>query len=464
MSSPPFPRYKGYNEVATGTAGGTAGGSGRSNFGPLPTKVKARERDISAALAIRPKQQDLYPSRYPSVTKVDNWGFGGSNQDWLSSEVGRYYLRKHQVREAPTQTLSLECQKRKFNPDFHTEMVNQHAYRCRVKVRDITVSCTGTFDNILSAKQDAAYKALRIVREWPVPPLSNPLFYIAQFSGQISDDAVHSRLRQILKGRKYTLSAQRYPGMSGGYLLLQIPQDPGFPMGIIRLDGGLESVVFMKHKKADYCNLCAKTALKPHARIHCPLWQTTTGAYPGRMVEPTKVQRNDLPQRLVKAEPEKGRNNNTTLVKHAADSIDKQAQLIRSIQDVMGTSAGSGESKDPKVKAAFLEGIALGARLAATAPGNAANAERRRTRSRTPEGPELRRLTTRDYWRNRSPMRERQRSRERGFDRGPDRGIDRGVEPRQSSQPAANSSRGRLWGAEAVGVGSSRWGKGDYYR
>lgn len=462
-SSPPFPRYMAYSEVATGPVRGSGPALPETDL----MGVKTKEKSESSTLPMRPAPaKTLYPSRYPK-NQGGNRAESGT-ADWISSEAGRFYLAKHQLQYPPTQLLSLECQKRKFNPAFEVEETNAQKFRCTVVVRDMTFT-SGVFHNGVAAKQDAAFRALRAVSAWPLPP-ANPLYFVAQFSGQISDDAVHQKLRQVLNGRKYALSTQRYPGMSGGYLLLQIP-DQGFPTSIIRLDreltAGLESVTFMNVKKSDHCNLCANTALIPHARIHCPLWRVSPpNPVNNRQIEPAYGgNRNSFPQRLIKSEPRGGtppRNHSTATVKHVNNHVDKQAELIRNIQDVMGTGAASSESQDPRVKVAFLEGIALGARLAATAPGNAANAERRRSRS--PNGREPRGS---DYWpastyRARSPLatvRERQRSREPP--------MNRVAEPRQPDREFRCASRGRGWSPGRYGnggQGASHWDNGTYLR
>ena len=184
-SSPPFPRYSGYNEVATGTSGHDAFSNSDSGL----QKVKTLVRDMSSALALRPKRSVPYPSRYPPVTGVNKLR-PGVTPDWITSELGQYYLNEHQIRAAPTQLLSFECQKRKFNPDFQAEVLNPQTFRCSVTVLDITVSCPGTYSDAQAARQDAAYKALRIVRKWAIPPPTCQLYYVAQFHGQISDDEI----------------------------------------------------------------------------------------------------------------------------------------------------------------------------------------------------------------------------------------------------------------------------------
>jgi hypothetical protein len=435
--------------VATGAT--TSSGHAEPNAGLA--KVKPQEAQ-SASLPMRPApvKSTTYPSRYTGAQ-----GGTGCTADWVNSEAGRVYLAKHKLQLPPTQLLSLECQKRKFNPDFVVEQVDGRMYKCQVTIRDVIVKHRGHYQNGVAAKQDVALKALKEVQKWPIPPTN--LYFVAQFSGEVSDDAVHHSLRQVLKGRKYTLSTLRYPGLSRGYFLLQIPEYQGFPTSIIRLNGMHNSVVFANIKKTDHCNLCAKTNSTPHSRVCCPLWRHSPAP-------PVKLEygghKQSFPQRPVKTESKyynPAGNHDSTVVKHVVGSVAMHDQLIRSIQNATGTAAMSSESQDPRVKLAFLEGIALGARLAATAPGNGTNGERRRSRS--PGGREPRGS---DYWpppgyRARSPLapiRDRHRSREPM--------IDHGVEPRHAGG-YDGSVRGRRRSPEPyVGQGASHWSNDMYFR
>jgi hypothetical protein len=390
---------------------------------------------------------------------------GPGTWDWLKSDIGRFYLTQHNLTQAPTLLLSLECQKRKFNPAFEVKVISERKYRCVVTVRDLAITCTGTYDNQIAAKQDAAYKALQVVREWPLP---TALFFIGQFTGHVSDATVHDKIQQVLQGRRYKLSTQRFPGMPGGYLLLQIP-DQGWPTSFIRLDGGpnstLTSVVLTALNKDTNCNLCRQTSMHPHARVDCPLWVLSPAPLvtTQHRIEPYYGgHKSDLALRPIKQETKEQnlQNCNRDAAKYGDNTADKQTQLLRGIQQVVGTAAASSESQDPKVKAAFLEGIALGARLAATAPGNPNNRDRQRTRS--PGGREPRGS---DYWpppsyRARSPIaprRGRQRSRDPML-------WDASAEPRHPAQTPVGSARVREWSPHGYGQGASHWDNGKHYR
>lgn len=451
--SPPFPRYKGYNEVATGATTGSGHAEPKAGL----VKVKSQEtQPTSLPMCPAPAKNSGGPTRSTGLQGGPD--YTGGTGEWLNSEAGRHYLAKHQLRLPPTQLLSLECQKRKFNPDFLIEQVDGRAYKCRVIVRDVTIRHRGHYPNAVAAKQDLALKALKVVQSWAIPPTK--LYFAAQFSGQISDDAVHDNLRRVLNGRKYDLSTLRYPGMSGGFLLLQIPESQGFSTGIIRLDGALNSVVFVSIKRTDHCNVCVRTDLTSHSRVYCPLWRPSSPA-------PVKTQFDDRKysffQRPVQNEPKlynPRRNRDSAMAQQSDGPVDKQDQLIRTIKEVMGTTPTSSESQDPRVKAAFLEGIALGARLAATTPDNATNKERQRSRS-----PGARHPPGSDYWRPagyraRSPLplvRDRQRSRELM--------ADCGLERRQTAYGAWDPPRGRRRSPEPyVSQGASHWDHDMYFR
>lgn len=443
-SSPPFPRYMDYNEVATGTARN----SGHTKPESGHVKIESQPKTASSLPKRPAPAKDIYPSRYSAAQGGVKSDAGKGTAEWMNSPAGQLYLARHKLKSSPTQMLSLECQKRKFNPSFEIDVVNDaQQFRCSVVVRNMTF-ISGAFHSGVGAKQDAALKALRVVSTWPIPPAS-PLFFVAQFSGKFSDGAVHNSLRHLLKGRKYSLSIQRSPRMSGGHLLLEIP-DQGFPDDDIRLDGGLESVVFVSVKKGDHCTTCANT---PHPVVKCPMWRTLQpyryAATKNRQNEPAHSDRKQaVAQRPVKRESEEyslppARNQGAALAPRVENHdpynhpVDEQAHLIRRIHEVMGRGAPSSESQDPRVKTAFLEGVALGARLAATAPGPAAGdtpgnalghalghapghatgGERRRSRS--PDGRDRRPgyYHAPSYRVRSPPVRERQMSREPPMDR-----------------------------------------------
>ncbi|KAK3382249.1 hypothetical protein B0T24DRAFT_4616 [Lasiosphaeria ovina] len=64
--------------------------------------------------------------------------------------------------------LSLECQRRSFNPEWF-EMTTPQGYICNVKLRDVTVEGDKARSCPTAAKGAVAAKALAIISEWPVP-------------------------------------------------------------------------------------------------------------------------------------------------------------------------------------------------------------------------------------------------------------------------------------------------------
>jgi len=68
-----------------------------------------------------------------------------------------------------TQLLSLECQKRRFNPQWEETSLPNGEFQCAVHLKEHRVSSIRTFATASAAKQAIAYKAWNIVRRWPTP-------------------------------------------------------------------------------------------------------------------------------------------------------------------------------------------------------------------------------------------------------------------------------------------------------
>ncbi|XXH03069.1 hypothetical protein Hte_009459 [Hypoxylon texense] len=75
--------------------------------------------------------------------------------------------------QAPNPTspclLSLECQKRKFNPIFHVWATPDGGFKCSVSVNGVIVYDNRSYDSIMDAKESVAKQALDVVRKLPCP-------------------------------------------------------------------------------------------------------------------------------------------------------------------------------------------------------------------------------------------------------------------------------------------------------
>ncbi|KAK3987082.1 hypothetical protein QBC44DRAFT_383568 [Cladorrhinum sp. PSN332] len=72
-------------------------------------------------------------------------------------------------RMPPTQLLSQECQRRHFNPEWQEAVTPDGKYTCKVLLpKNVVVSDGKVYHDPVAAKQQAAVKALPIVRSWPI--------------------------------------------------------------------------------------------------------------------------------------------------------------------------------------------------------------------------------------------------------------------------------------------------------
>jgi hypothetical protein len=67
----------------------------------------------------------------------------------------------------PTHLLSLECQRRRFNPHWIIRDKGDGTFSCAVKLLDHTVSSKQTYHSLLAAKYAIAEKAIEEIRNWP---------------------------------------------------------------------------------------------------------------------------------------------------------------------------------------------------------------------------------------------------------------------------------------------------------
>ncbi|KAK4231690.1 hypothetical protein QBC38DRAFT_201672 [Podospora fimiseda] len=89
----------------------------------------------------------------------------------VSSTAGLHTQPSSRViypKAAPTQLLSQECQRRRFNPEWQERVTQDGMYTCKVLLpNNIVVGDGKVYSDPLIAKQRAATKALPIVRSWP---------------------------------------------------------------------------------------------------------------------------------------------------------------------------------------------------------------------------------------------------------------------------------------------------------
>ncbi|KAK4129735.1 hypothetical protein N657DRAFT_91809 [Parathielavia appendiculata] len=105
--------------------------------------------------ALRPVPQ---ASAKPARPKPNSLPSSGSQRTGTSNAL----------QPAPTQLLSLECQRRRFNPQFVVKEASSNVFTCSVKLRDITIHGDKAHSSSIDAKHAVAAKALPIVRKWPI--------------------------------------------------------------------------------------------------------------------------------------------------------------------------------------------------------------------------------------------------------------------------------------------------------
>ncbi|RKU43697.1 hypothetical protein DL546_001726 [Coniochaeta pulveracea] len=284
----------------------------------------------------------------------------------------------------PTQVLSSECQKRGFNPIFRlkeSRVMGKLVFNCNVELRDKVITSDELFDNAQEAKFNVANKALAAISAWP--PATGANLNRHKFMGFEAvldvnvDEAtachIHSKLYAILFPRKFTLC--RHSSNANCGLLLCIPDGWNGHNITVKMDARW-SINFRPFDLKAACDGCqAMGSRGAHSHDTCPMWVEV-----GTRHSESGGRSTDNSDSL----PHAPRGNTGAPEALAAQVIgDKQGELVRSIQELMGGAAMSGDSQDPHVKTAFLEGIALGARLAASAPGPVNT--RSHSRSRSPQ-------------------------------------------------------------------------------
>lgn len=319
------------------------------------------------------------------------------------------------------QVLSSECQKRRFNPEFLPAPAGFELFTCDVKLRDVIIKGRRAYSSVVQAKQEVAKIALRIIRDWPIDgePVHYGFLGLVECGAHISVevDVIHDKLRELVGRQNYTLWTKgedvRVTVTRGSPLLLQFT---AMPKRDLRIHAPAFDLLFKAISKNKTCEFCLPGADEPpHTLQKCSNWIESQAPWTrGREARSdprlagTRTGSNSIaisrgpehprtrPHHNGYTKPEPRDETATELYRvppvkqenkiPAEKKPDQQAHLIRNIQDVMGEWVPTDEIQDPKVKAAFLEGIALGTRLATAAPGQAFR-ERERKRSRSPARP-----------------------------------------------------------------------------
>jgi hypothetical protein len=342
----------------------------------------------------------------------------------------------------PTQLLSQECQKRGFNPIFR--QTEHHRGRgkvdisCNVELRDTVIMSDKLFGSAQAARCNVAKMALAVIRAWPLSRSGN--FTRRKLTGFKADldtavDAeaarqLHTKLEVILSGRRFVLWRHRSNASVGPRLY--IPDGWTGHNITVKLNDKW-SIDFREFDLKAECRGCQESGSHPHhSRDKCPHWVEVKshrgrrhGSGNGSNANSVEVRPRSRPAIKEEAMPDAPSGKAGASVAPAAQaSGDRHSELVHNIQELVGTAAMSADSQDPNVKTAFLEGVALGARLAATAPGLANIRSRSRSRSprrqdslsdhwgpggdRHPLHPHTDRYTP--TYRQRSPLRENMRS------------------------------------------------------
>lgn len=399
--------------------------------------------------------------------------FGGALTSSTSTRGGQAGALGGDGRHQPQapELLSRACQKRGFNPRFQVHEMrggSNPLFTCDVQILDITVEGNKKFSSLQDARIHAAEQGLDIIKNGHLstrtttgqaPLGKRSTGFRAKFDTRLDDNvvrAVYARLDQLLPGRAYAL--QKNWNLPGSELQLHVPG------GWIGDDLKIHmkpnwSITFKPIELLAVCQVCQVFGPASfHTRAKCPLWvkcprpaRSPVGlapiGYPGSQDAkgpgtPVSIPRRGTGCDNPNLDPLTARpsppfkeesmedappvNNCVALALPEQTHHNREAKLVRDIQELVGTATTSSDNQDPRVKTAFLEGIALGARLAATAPGPVNN----RSRSRSPDRRSSQAThelgdqwgvvtrhplhTSSDYYtpryRQRSPLREKPRS------------------------------------------------------
>ncbi|MDF2444744.1 MAG: hypothetical protein JWR01_2947 [Subtercola sp.] len=320
--------------------------------------------------------------------------------------------------QAP-ERLSQACQRYGFNPQLHVHQVrggSKPLFTGDVKIQDITVKGTKTFHSKRDARSHAAEQGLDILRRLmatstgQAPLGRRSTGFRATFDNRVDDHvvgAVYDRLDRLLAGRAYALQQKRD---SPRYeLQLQVPG--GWTGDDLELHMNRNwSITFRPVELLATCQVChTHGPASIHTRAKCPLWvqcrrparsavrlgprswsgsQETRRAGNRVRFPPRSIGHGNLaPLATTESPPVKGEDmgdgrptNNClspALPKQTYD--DRAAKIVREVQNFVGPPAAIRGDQDSQSKIAFLQGLALGTRLGATAPGPFE--KRRRSRS-----------------------------------------------------------------------------------
>ncbi|KAK3335292.1 hypothetical protein B0T19DRAFT_452218 [Cercophora scortea] len=257
-----------------------------------------------------------------------------------SSHQGNTTLQ-HQAPATPMQLLSLACQKRKFNPEWIEKAVGDK-FTCAVRLRDQLVNSTRAYATPYVAKLVAAQKALKIVSSWGLPTGAEM-------------DSTQSR---ATNNPKHGVTIKQEKGDS--------------PRKVSA--GGRSN---------------GQASIKKERGAHGP--NSQAGGTNGNNTAQSKPSGSEG-------------NRDRRGTGHSTADLRKQQVLIEDIQKIMGIEVPDRSKDDPEVAKAFLEGLALGSRLAGSLSLQTSRGRSSRSRSpslRNPDG---------NRFRTRSPVRPRIRT------------------------------------------------------
>lgn len=120
----------------------------------VPKRLPAGEPNINALI---PHQNGLIPLPTQLPTP---WGRFDTGSTAPSPETILPNTK-------PTQLLSLECQKRGFNPKWAEEQIGENEYKCAVELNGALVKGSASYSTPEAAKLAVASVALGLVRRWP---------------------------------------------------------------------------------------------------------------------------------------------------------------------------------------------------------------------------------------------------------------------------------------------------------
>ncbi|KAK1764764.1 hypothetical protein QBC33DRAFT_594261 [Phialemonium atrogriseum] len=279
--------------------------------------------------------------------------------------------------------LSTECQKRGFNPQWTAGEMRGGMFQCSVNLNGREIGPgPAFFATFEEAKREMASKALDIVKTWPVTKAPKPATQNVQTATQPPmQPATQSRARgQDLAGLLKSVQKSNASLRQGK----------------------------RKAKQAK----AAKAANSGNGSRTGHVARATAGEHANLQ----KIKQEEGVEQRLKV-PKIVKDSGTT--GHAAKgngrektSGEKTSRVLEEVQSLIGTTFPDNFNEDPRIATTFLEGLALGSRLAESVAKNSQLRDGSQAHDQTGRSPNRDALRLRSY-RSRSPVRGRDRESDR---------------------------------------------------